>query len=313
MPVNRRCCSSTAAAMRRSPSAGPAATASNARNAPPGWWNTAFAGGCNATHCGLAVPAPDECPNCGAEDSLIPCGPGVERVAEEVTVRFPDARVALLSSDITPNVAAMRQVLETIEQGNCDLVIGTQLVAKGHHFPGLATVGVIDGDLGLGQGDPRAAERTFQLLHQVTGRAGRESISGKGYIQTHMPEHPVIQALVSGDRDRFLEQEITARRDAGYPPFGRLAALVVSANTHGAAHDYARMVAMRAPKAEKIKILGPADAPLAIIRGRHRVRLLVKATREADIQAYLRQWLGTCPAPRGSVRLSVDVDPYNFM
>jgi primosomal protein N' (replication factor Y) len=272
-----------------------------------------FRGRLQCHHCGYATPAPAECPDCGAEDSLVPCGPGVERVAEEVAERFEGARVALLSSDVTPNVAALRQVLEQIAEHRVDLVIGTQLVAKGHHFPGLAMVGVVDGDLGLGQGDPRAAERTYQLLHQVTGRAGREAISGRGYIQTHMPEHPVIQALVSGDRDRFLEQEIAARREAGYPPFGRLAALIISASSQGAAHDYARMLAMRAPKAEKIRVLGPADAPLSVIRGRYRVRLLVKAAREADIQAYLRQWLGVCPNPKGSVRLTVDIDPYNFM
>ncbi len=272
-----------------------------------------FRGRLQCHHCGYAAPAPSACPNCAAEEALVPCGPGVERVAEEVQERFPQARIALLSSDVTPNVAALRQVLETIEQRNCDLVIGTQLVAKGHHFPGLATVGVVDGDLGLGQGDPRAAERTYQLLHQVTGRAGREAIKGRGYIQTHIPEHPVIQALVSGDRDSFLEQEISARESAGYPPFGWLAALIVSANSHAAAHDYARMLVMRAPEAEKIAVLGPAEAPLAIIRGRHRVRILVKAAREADMQAYLRQWRAACPDPKGSVRLTVDVDPYNFM
>lgn len=244
---------------------------------------------------------------------MVACGPGVERLAEEVAERFPEARVALLSSDVTPNVAALREVLAQIAEHRVDLIIGTQLVAKGHHFPGLATVGVVDGDLGLGQGDPRAAERTWQLLHQVTGRAGRETIAGRGYIQTHMPEHPVIQALVSGDDDKFLEQEIAARKQTGYPPFGRLAALIVSASHYGAAHDYARMVAMRAPKAQTVSVLGPADAPLAVIRGRHRVRLLVKATREADLQAYLRLWLAACPPPKGSVRMSIDVDPYNFM
>ncbi|MEM8743550.1 MAG: primosomal protein N' [Pseudomonadota bacterium] len=264
-------------------------------------------------HCGYATKAPDTCPSCGAEDSLVPCGPGVERIAEEVRVRFPDARTVILSSDLAPNVNALREVLDAIARGDADIIIGTQLVAKGHHFPQLATVGVIDGDLGLGQGDPRAAERTFQLLSQVTGRAGREKISGKGYIQTYMPEHPVIQALVSGDRDAFLEQEIAVRQAAGYPPFGRLASLVVSATSMPQAMDYARMVAGRAPKAEKIKILGPVEAPLAVIRGRHRVRILIKAPRETDIQAYLRQWLAAVPSPKGSLRLAVDIDPYNFM
>lgn len=243
----------------------------------------------------------------------MPCGPGVERIAEEVVARWPDARVSLLSSDVVPNVVALRNVLETIEQGRTDIVIGTQLVAKGHHFPGLATVGVVDGDLGLGQGDPRAAERTYQLLHQVTGRAGRASVAGRGYIQTYMPEHPVIEALVSGDRDRFLDEEIAAREAAGYPPFGRLAALIVSGPSQGRAHDFARVLAAAAPQAAKIKVLGPAEAPLAVIRGRHRFRLLVKAAREADLQAYLRAWLAGAPSPRGGVRLTVDVDPYGFL
>ncbi len=264
-------------------------------------------------HCGYATRAPDTCPSCGAEDSLVPCGPGVERIAEEVRTRFPEARTVILSSDLAPNVNALREVLDAIARGDADIIIGTQLVAKGHHFPQLATVGVIDGDLGLGHGDPRAAERTFQLLNQVTGRAGRERISGRGYIQTYMPEHPVIQALVSGDRDAFLRQEFTARHEAGYPPYGRLASLVVSASSMPQAMDYARAAAARAPRAEKIRILGPAEAPLSVIRGRHRVRILVKAPRETDIQAYLRQWLGTLPPPRGSTRLAVDIDPYNFM
>lgn len=272
-----------------------------------------FRGRLQCHHCGFSAPAPSECPDCAGEDTLVPCGPGVERVAEEVAGRFPEARIALLSSDVTPNVAAMRQVLESIEQGHCDLVIGTQLVAKGHHFPGLAIVGVVDGDLGLGQGDPRASERTYQLLHQVTGRAGREAITGKGYIQTHIPEHPVVRALASGDRDGFLAQEIAARESAGYPPFGRLAALIISAANREAAQGYGRLLVSRAPRADKVTVLGPADAPLAVIRGRHRARVLVKAARETDIQAYLRQWLSATPDPKGSVRLAVDVDPYNFM
>ena len=272
-----------------------------------------FRGRLQCHHCGFTAPAPKECLNCGEEDALIPCGPGVERIAEEVKERFPEARTAILSSDLAPNVNALREVLEQIADGHADIVIGTQLVAKGHHFPGLATVGVVDGDLGLGQGDPRAAERTYQLLSQVTGRAGRESITGSGYIQTYMPDHPVMQALVGGDRDTFLEQEIASREAAGYPPFGRLASLVVSGNSMGGAMDYGRMVAARAPRAEKIRVLGPAEAPLSVIRGRYRVRLLIKATREADIQSYIRQWLAAVPPPKGSLRLAIDIDPYNFM
>ena len=174
-------------------------------------------------HCGTFAPIPEVCPNCGAEHSLVPCGPGIERIDEEVAALFPEARRVLLSSDLTPGVSDLRETLREIEDREVDIVIGTQLVAKGHHFPGLALVGVVDADLGLTHADPRAAERTFQLLNQVTGRAGREVIPGRGLIQTYMPEHPVIQALASGDRDAFLAREIEARKAATMPPFGRLA------------------------------------------------------------------------------------------
>jgi primosomal protein N' (replication factor Y) len=264
-------------------------------------------------HCGTFAPVPEQCPKCGAEHSLVPCGPGIERIAEEIAERFPGARRVLLSSDLTPSIADLRETLREIEEREVDVIIGTQLVAKGHHFPGLALVGVVDGDLGLAQADPRAAERTFQLINQVTGRAGRDAVPGRGLIQTYMPEHPVMQALVSGDRDAFYEKEIAARREAGLPPFGRLASLLVSGSAREAAEAYARAVALAAPAAAKIAVLGPAEAPLSVIRGRHRYRLLVKAAREADLQAYLRLWLAQIPKAKGDVRLVVDIDPYSFL
>ena len=188
------------------------------------------------------------------------------------------------------------------------------MVAKGHHFPQLANVGIVDGDLGLGQADPRAAERTFQLMHQVTGRAGRElAAAGRGYVQTYMPEHPVMQAIISGDREAFLAREIRQRQSAQLPPFGRLAALVVSARDKELTQLYARDVAHRAPPATRIEVLGPAEAPLAVIRGRHRWRLLVKAPRDLDLQAYLRAWLDALPKPPADLRLTVDIDPYSFL
>ena len=206
-------------------------------------------------HCGKFIPIPHECPSCGAEESLVACGPGIERIAEEVAELFPEARRVLLSSDLTPSIADLRETLREIEAREVDVIIGTQLVAKGHHFPGLALVGVIDADLGLAQGDPRAAERTFQLMSQVTGRAGRDAIKGRGLIQTYMPDHPVIAALVSGDRDTFYAREIAARREAGMPPFGRLAAILVTAGDRAEAEGYAREVARHAPQAEKIQVL----------------------------------------------------------
>jgi len=264
-------------------------------------------------HCGKFLPIPHECPSCGAEESLVACGPGIERIAEEVAELFPETRRVLLSSDLTPSISDLRETLREIEDREVDIVIGTQLVAKGHHFPGLALVGVIDADLGLAQGDPRAAERTFQLMSQVTGRAGRDAIKGRGLLQTYMPEHPVIKALVAGDRDAFYAQEIEARREAGMPPFGRLAAILISAGDRAVAEAYAREVARAAPPAEKIQVLGPAEAPLSVIRGRYRYRLLVKTTREADLQAYLRLWLAHVPKARGDIRLTVDIDPYSFL
>lgn len=264
-------------------------------------------------HCGKFAPLPDECPSCGVEDLLVACGPGVERIAEEVEALFPEARRAILSSDLTPRISDLRETLREIEDREVDIVIGTQLVAKGHHFPGLALVGVVDADLGLAQGDPRAAERTFQLLSQVTGRAGREAIAGRGLLQTYMPEHPVIQALVAGDRDAFYAREIEARREAGMPPFGRLASILISGSDRAAAESYARSIARTAPPADKIEVLGPAEAPLSVVRGRYRFRILIKAPREADIQAYLRVWMADIPKARGSIRLSIDIDPYNFL
>jgi primosomal protein N' (replication factor Y) len=265
-------------------------------------------------HCGFTLPAPKSCPGCQNEGTLVPCGPGVERVAEEVAERFPGVETAILSSDLVPTMRTLRQVIDDIAAGKARLIIGTQLVAKGHHFPQLATVGVVDGDLSLASGDPRAAERTFQLLYQVTGRAGREEgVAGRGFVQTHMPEHPVMRAIISGDRDSFLAREIEDRREAGMPPFGRLAAIVISAKTKPEAEHFAREFALASPRSAKISVLGPAEAPLALIRGRYRYRLLVKATRDADLQGYLRFWLDRGPPAKGSVKLTVDIDPYTFL
>ncbi len=268
----------------------------------------------NCHHCGFSLPLPKRCPKCEAEDSMVACGPGVERIAEEVAERFPEAKVVLLSSDLIPGLTEMREIIKKIEQGAADIIIGTQIVAKGHHFPDLATVGIVDGDLGLAQGaDPRAGERTFQLLHQVTGRAGRSFARGRGLVQTYLPDHPVMEAIITGDREAFLEREIRIRQSALLPPFGRLAALIVAARHKELAEAYAREVARRAPAAKAIEVLGPAEAPIAVIRGRHRWRLLVKAPREQDIQAYIREWLSLLPVVKGDVTLSVDIDPYSFL
>ncbi|HEY1542238.1 MAG TPA: primosomal protein N' [Xanthobacteraceae bacterium] len=264
-------------------------------------------------HCGLATSHPPACPKCQATESFVACGPGVERIEEEVAALFPQARVLVLSSDLIATVERMREELKEIEEGRVDLIIGTQLVAKGHHFPKLNLVGIVDADLGLNNGDPRAAERTFQLLHQVSGRAGRTEGRGYGFLQTHQPNHPVMKALIAGDREAFYASEIAARESAGYPPFGRLASLVISAGEKPSADGYARRLAAIAPLADAVRVLGPAEAPLALVRGRHRFRLLVKSPRAFDLSAYLREWLAEAPKPKGDLRLEVDIDPMSFL
>jgi len=264
-------------------------------------------------HCGFSLPFPKACPSCHEEGKLAASGPGIERVLEEVKNRWPEARTCVLSSDLVPTTAALREILSRIAAGEADIIVGTQLVSKGHNFPQLSFVGVVDGDLSLATADPRAGERTFQLLHQVTGRAGRFGAPGFGLIQTHYPEHPVMRALVTGDRQGFYEAEIAMREEAGLPPFGRLAAIVVQAKERQAAEAYARALALAAPEARVVQVLGPVEAPLAVIRGWHRQRLLVKAAREADLQGYLRAWLDSAEHPRGSVKVHVDVDPYSFL
>ncbi|MBH0238057.1 primosomal protein N' [Methylobrevis albus] len=276
-----------------------------------------FRGTLSCHHCGHTVRRPESCPACGALDSLVACGPGVERIAEEAAAVFPDKRIIVLSSDMLGGIQRLRAELQVIAEGGCDIVIGTQIVAKGHTFPKLTLVGVVDADLGLSHGDPRAAERTFQLLVQVTGRAGRlggEGMSpGFGILQTFAPEHPVMAALVSRDPERFYATEMEERRAASMPPFGRLAAVIVSGTDRPATEDHARALARAAPMAEGIEVLGPADAPLALVRGRHRLRLLVQSGRESDLSAYLRAWLAAAPPARGSLAVQVDVDPQSFL
>ena len=264
-------------------------------------------------HCGFATPQPPHCPKCEAVDSFVACGPGVERLEEEVASLFPEAKVMVLSSDLIATVERMREELKAVAEGHVDLIIGTQLVAKGHNFPKLNLVGIVDADLGLSNGDPRAAERTFQLLHQVAGRAGREAGRGIGFLQTHQPNHPVMKALIACDREAFYASEIEARERAGYPPFGRLASLVVSAGERHTADAHARRLASCAPHDEAVRLLGPAEAPLALVRGRHRFRLLAKSMRGYDLSAYMREWLANAPKTKGDLKVEVDIDPMSFL
>ena len=263
-------------------------------------------------HCGHVMPPPKACPECGEEDSLVACGPGVERIADEVVALFPEARTAIVTSDTIWSPQRAAAFVAEMEAGAIDIVIGTQLVTKGYHFPNLTLVGVVDADLGLQGGDLRAAERSFQQIQQVAGRAGRGDKPGRVLVQTHDPEAAVIAALVSGDAPGFYAAETEARRDAAMPPFGRLAAIIVSAEDSSEAENVARRIGNTAPSVDGMAVFGPVPAPLAMLRGRHRQRLLVHASRSLDVQDVIRDWLGAVDWS-AKVRVSVDVDPYSFL
>lgn len=262
-------------------------------------------------HCGYNAKKPEICPECDAEDSLVACGPGVERVAEEAAALFPDARLLVMASDEMTTPGEIRNMIGQIERHEVDIIVGTQIVTKGYHFPLLTLVGVIDADLGLGGADPRAAERTWQQLEQVAGRAGRGEKPGQVIFQTYNPGHPVLGALLSGDRDAFLESEAASREEQNLPPFGKLASLILSSPDRNSVVWAGRALARVAPHSEDIQVLGPVAAPLSYLRGKYRYRLLVKAKAEVNIQSMIRQWLAQTPKlPR--VTLQIDIDPYGF-
>ncbi len=278
-------------------------------------------------HCGYQVPVPKQCPSCEAEDKLVPIGPGVERVAEEVMSYFPEARLGVLSSDFLlreavqkqkggqrPSLTALaREKVAQFADGQLDILVGTQIVAKGHHFPKLTLVGVVDADMGLAGADPRAAERSFQMLTQVAGRAGREATQGHVLVQTYDPDHPVIAALVKGNRDEFMAVEAKDREMVGLPPFGRMAALILSGADRREVEAVGRAIRAAAPpNSMDLMVLGPAEAPLAMIRGQHRQRLLIKGKRTTTLQPLIRGWLDAVKVP-SSVRVSIDIDPISFL
>ena len=263
-------------------------------------------------HCGHETPPPANCPECGEPDCLVACGPGVERIADEVAEILPEARVAVATSDTLNSPEKAAEFVSAVEAGAIDVIVGTQLVTKGFHFPELTLVGVVDADLGLEGGDLRAAERTYQQVAQVAGRAGRGDKPGEVLIQTRHPTAPVIAALAAGDRDAFYEAETEARRHAGAPPFGRWAAIIVSSEDEAEAKEAARAIGGTRPDLPDIAVLGPAPAPLSLLRGRYRYRLLINARRSAQVQDAIRHWLGALDFPRG-VRVSVDIDPYSFV
>jgi primosomal protein N' (replication factor Y) len=264
--------------------------------------------------CGATVPIPQACPHCGAEGRLAPVGPGVERMAEEAQALFPEARIAVLSSDLFGSARALKERIAEIAEGGADIIVGTQLVAKGHNFPRLTLVGVIDADLGLQGSDLRAAERTFQLMRQVAGRAGRAEAPGEALLQTWQPEHPVICAILAGDEEGFWRAEAEGRRAAGVPPYGRMAGIVLSSGDVQQVFDLGAEMARRDGPLRRIgaEVWGPAPAPIARVRGRHRVRLLVKAGKGAPLQAALAEWVAQFRVP-GSLRVTIDIDPQSFL
>ncbi|MGJ3232077.1 MAG: primosomal protein N' [Oceanicaulis sp.] len=265
---------------------------------------------CHVT--GFSMPKPKRCPVCGEEDTLIGVGPGVERVAEEAARRFPEARVEVFSSDTAQSGDDVRSLVSRMERGEIDILVGTQIAAKGHNFPHLTLVGVVDADLGLAGGDLRAGERTYQTLVQAAGRAGRADRPGRAILQTWKPDHEALQALKNGDRDAFLEAERMMREMLKLPPYGRLAAMILSAPDPHVLDDAARAIAKAAPAAEGVEVFGPAEPPLGVVRGRWRRRFLVQADRKVDVSAYMRAWTSRIKPP-AAVRVSVDIEPYSFL
>jgi primosomal protein N' (replication factor Y) len=262
-------------------------------------------------HCGFSRPLPKDCPECHTPDGFAACGPGVERIAEEVQELLPEARTLILASDIMTGPNMIKDAVRRIEMHDVDIIIGTQLIAKGHHFPSLTLVGVVDADLGLSGGDLRAGERTFQLLHQVAGRAGRGEKPGRVFIQTYMPEQQVIRALAANDRDRFLAAEAAERERAGMPPYGRLGAIIISGQDEVKLDRFCRGLAQAAPRYDDVRVLGPAPAPMAYLRGKHRRRFLIKTGRHVSLQKFLGEWLAGTKVP-STMQLKVDIDPQSF-
>ena len=262
-------------------------------------------------HCNFTMRLPDKCPTCHAEGRFAACGPGVERIAEEVKAVLPNARFAIMASDTLAGPQAAEELVHQMTNQELDLLIGTQIMAKGYHFPRLTLVGVVDADLGLAGGDPRAAERTFQLLQQVSGRSGRGDAPGHVLLQTTAPDHPVMQALLKGDRDAFMAAEMKERAAYHLPPASRLASVTVSGPDSRKVIALANELAAKAPQDNKLRVLGPAPAPFAMLRGRYRHRLMIQAPRNVNVSEVVRQWIATVKTRHG-MRILVDVDPYSF-
>jgi primosomal protein N' (replication factor Y) len=263
-------------------------------------------------HCGHTIPIPKFCPECGHEDSLTVCGPGVERLEEEVANLFPSAKRLVMTSDTMTSPARAAEMVARIAAGEIDIIVGTQVITKGYHFPKLTLVGVIDADLGLKGGDLRAAERTYQQLEQVAGRAGREKLKGHVLVQTYMPDNPVMAALLAGDKEAFIKVDMAERKTFNMPPYGRLASILVTGPDLRKVETLARELARRFPKNQGVSLFGPAQAPLARLHGRYRYRLLLKTGRKIHLQKLIRGWMKDVKTS-GGLKVKVDIDPYSFL
>lgn len=262
-------------------------------------------------HCGYQIPKPKSCPVCGEADCFAACGPGVERIAEEINLRFPSARTLVISTDLDVTATKMNELMKQIHDNEVDIVVGTQILTKGHNFPNLTLVGIIDADLGLNGGDLRAGERTYQMLEQVAGRAGRAEKKGCVYLQSYEPDNLIIQALVQGNRDKFIEVEKEARKNTKYPPFGKLAAVVVSGEKNEHVEKVACMLGQSAPQGNGVRVLGPAPAIFSMLRGKYRYRLLMQTVKNVRIQEIVQQWISKVEIPK-DVNVRIDIDPYSF-
>ncbi len=263
-------------------------------------------------HCAFEMMVPKTCPECSDKDSFAVCGPGIERIVEEAREYFPDAKIMMLASDTAENNEKLREMLADIREHKVDIIVGTQIIAKGHHFPNLTLVGVVDADLGLQGGELRAAERTYQLLHQVAGRAGREQKKGRVYLQSFMPEHRIMKALAAGERDEFLRVEAAEREQSHMPPFSRLAGIIVFGRDEQQVIDASKSLGMSAPQGQGIQTLGPVPAPFARLRGKYRYRLLVRADKNIDLQKMIGAWVHGIKTP-STVRIQIDIDPQSFL
>ena len=263
-------------------------------------------------HCGYTITTPQICPECGSTDGLTACGPGVERIAEEVKFRFPLAKVEIISSDTASSFKSISEIISRMENKEIDILIGTQILAKGHHFPNLTLVGIVDADLGLMGSDLRAQEQTFQLLSQVSGRAGRAQKKGTVYLQTLYPENNVLKAIISQNREEFISIEKQTRQNLNLPPYGKLAAIIISSTNEQMCEKTAYHLAKIFPKTSGATLLGPAPAPIYMLRGKFRYRLLLKTLKTINIQNVVKTWLCGINLP-SNVKLEVDIDPYSFM